>query len=311
MHQAAAKKYKLVKKSRPKIAVLGGDERELMIMEALLKRGWQVTAYGRPATVLPAGVAHSAQASQALEGVTGVILPAPPLRDGGRLYNAEGIEITAAAEDFAKLPAGTPVLAGVLSPFIRQVGATYSLRLIETLELDEIANPFAIATAEGALAIALSATGDVLHQGRALIIGYGRIGQALAPRLQGLGMEIFIANRGAERLNRAAQDGFATVSWPVWPSTALRCNFIFNTAPQLLLDSTVLPQLKQDTVIIDLAASPGGTDFNLAQSLGIQALLAGGLPGKYAPRFAGAVMAASYPRLLEQHLKPATQEGAR
>jgi len=299
----ADRKYKLSKKIWPKVAVLGGDGREMMVAEACVQRGWQVAVYGRPAAILPAQVQHAAQAGEALSGASAVVLPAPPVRDGGRLYNAEGLELTVAEEDFACLPAGTPLLAGVLSPFIRQVGARYQLHLIETLELDEVALPFAVATAEGAIALAIGATGNVVDQEQALIIGYGRIGRALAPRLRGLNMAVMVANRGVPRLTQAAGEGFATVSWPGWPAATRDCAFIFNTAPQLLLDSTVLPLLKCDTVIIDLAATPGGTDFTLAKSLGLQAMLAGGLPGKYAPCFAGKVMAEFYPRLLEQHLK--------
>jgi dipicolinate synthase subunit A len=304
VREEAIAEHKAAEQAPPKIAVLGGDKRELLVMGALLARGWRVAAYGRPAAVLPAGVEYCAQAALALNGAAAAILPAPPLKDGGRLYNAEGLELALAAEVFACLPAGAPLLAGVISPWLRQVGAAYELRLIETLELDEIALPFAIATAEGALAVALSAGEGVLAQQRALIIGYGRIGRALAPRLRGLEMEVLVANRGAQRLEQAAAEGFATVSWPSWPAAAPGCAFIFNTAPHMLLDAGVLPLLKQGTVIIDLAAAPGGADFALAHKLGIQAQLASGLPGKYAPRFAGAVMADIYPRLLQQHLLP-------
>lgn len=278
-------------------------------MEALLRQGWRVAAYGRPAELLPVGVKACLTDRQALEQAQGVILPAPPVRDGGRLYNAEGLEITIDEAAFAQLKPGTPVLTGVISPFSRQLAAAYGLNLIETLELDEIALPFAIATAEGAVAVALTATGDVLDQGKALIIGYGRIGRALAPRLRGLGMEVIVANRGAERLMQAAADGCDTVSWPNWPVAAANSSFIFNTAPHLLLDRSVLPRLARETVIVDLAAAPGGTDFKLAEQLQVKALLASGLPGRYAPRFAGAVMAEFYPRLLETALEIAEKGG--
>ena len=286
-------------KTAPKVAVLGGDTREVMVMQALLNKGWQVAAFGRPAAKLPQGVEFCKHSGLALADAAAVILPAPPLRDGGRLYNAEGLELTVNSDDFAQLPAQTPILAGVVSPLLRQIGAAYKLKLIETLELDEIALPFAVATAEGALALALTATDDVLFKSQALIIGYGRLGKALAPRLQGLGMEVVVANRHAERLQQANLAGFTTVSWPSWPQAAQNSKFIFNTAPHLLLDATVLSHLAKDTVIIDLAALPGGTDFTLAEQLSLQAILASGLPGKYAPRFAGAIMAEFYPCLIE------------
>lgn len=274
-----------------------------MVMEAMLRQGWQVAAYGRPAERLPQGVQVCRTDKEALAAAQAVVLPAPPLRDGGRLYNAENLEQTVDVESFAQLERNTPVLAGVVSPLLRQIGREYDLRLIETLELDEIAVPFATATAEGALAIALTANGDVLDQGKALILGYGRIGRALAPRLKGLGMEVVVANRNLERLTQASRAGFSTVSWPTWQNAARSSSFIFNTAPHLLLDADVLAHLPQECVIIDLAATPGGTDFTRAEQLGIQAILASGLPGKYTPHFAGTVMAEFYPLLIESALE--------
>lgn len=41
---------------------------------------------------------------------------------------------------------------------------------------------------------------------------------------------------------------------------------IFNTVPALVLDETVLKGLPQETLVIDLASRPGGTDFEAAKT---------------------------------------------
>ncbi len=286
----------------PKIAILGGDNREMMVAAALANKGWQVFVYGREPQALPAKAIYCTRTDAALKDALAIILPVPPLRDGPRLHNAEGLELTVDAADFGLAKKNALCLSGVISPYLQQISLTHNLHLIETLDIEEIAQPFAKATAEGALSLALNANQDILYRKKALIIGYGRIGKALASRLQGLDMQIYIANRNQLRLSEAEADGFTTLSWPSWIKESINCDYIFNTAPYLLLDAQVLPQLKQNVTIIDLAANPGGTDFALASKLGINAILAAGLPGKHCPLFAGKILAEIYPKIIIDHL---------
>jgi dipicolinate synthase subunit A len=49
-------------------------------------------------------------------------------------------------------------------------------------------------------------------------------------------------------------------------------------------------KVNKDAVIIDLASSPGGTDFEAAKELGIKASIELSLPGIVAPRTAGEII---------------------
>ncbi|MEG2213259.1 MAG: NAD(P)-dependent oxidoreductase, partial [Clostridiales bacterium] len=160
------------------------------------------------------------------------------------------------------------------------------------------ADPLALAPAEAALAGAIGAGEGVMRAAECLIVGYGRIGRELAPRLAALGAHVRIANRGNDRLEAAKTAGFAVIEWGDWIQTAATSNYIFNTAPALLFDSSVLQKLNPQTVLIDLASAPGGVDWQTADLLGIQAVQALGLPGKYAPGFAGLVLADVYEQIL-------------
>ena len=48
---------------------------------------------------------------------------------------------------------------------------------------------------------------------------------------------------------------------------AAAADVIFNTVPVLLLSETVLKALPPETLVIDLASRPGGTDFDAAKRL--------------------------------------------
>ena len=45
--------------------------------------------------------------------------------------------------------------------------------------------------------------------------------------------------------------------------------------------------MRRDALILELASAPYGVNFDRARAHGIQTILAGGLPGKYAPEAAG------------------------
>lgn len=70
----------------------------------------------------------------------------------------------------------------------------------------------------------------------------------------------------------------------------------------MVLPRSYLRQLSRDTVIIDIASGPGGTDFTAAQQLGLKAIHALSLPGRVAPKTAAAILVKTVPRLLENLL---------
>ena len=304
VHLMFTEKIKLRQdKKVPRIAVMGGDKRELILIKKLVSEGFEVAAFAVSPTELADGAIFCEEAIEALQYAMAVVLPAPPLGETGELYTADGNPVTLTEEDFAWLSPGTPVVCGVVSPYLKKIGDKFDLNLHEMLELDEIAIPYSLPTAEGAIAIAIAEDDGVLENRTALILGFGRIGQTLAPRLEGMGMDVIITNRNAKRRDIARLLDYNTVDWQEWPISAARADFIFNTVPAMLLDAPVISGLKKTVIIIDLAARPGGTDFEAAAEQGIKAILAGGLPGKFAPGFAGEIMANVYTNLLKNILQ--------
>lgn len=117
-----------------------------------------------------------------------------------------------------------------------------------------------------------------LHGASALVVGYGRIGMALAPRLRALGMQTEICARRCETRALAQMQGFSAVPVSALAQRAAAADVIFNTVPVLLLSETVLKALPPETLVIDLASRPGGTDFDAAKRLGIRVVWALALP---------------------------------
>ena len=56
---------------------------------------------------------------------------------------------------------------------------------------------------------------------------------------------------------------------------------VVNTVPSLVITEDIIEKMSKESLIVDIASSPGGTDFVAAQKYGITAKLALGLPGIY------------------------------
>ena len=121
-------------------------------------------------------------------------------------------------------------------------------------------------------------TARTLHGTAALVIGYGRIGMALAPRLRGLGMDVTVCARRCETRALAEMQGVRRCADGTAPGCGKGSLVIFNTVPALVLDETVLKGLPQETLVIDLASRPGGTDFEAAKRLRTRVVWALSLP---------------------------------
>src|SRR5699024_7365838 len=141
----------------------------------------------------------------------------------------------------------------------------------------------AVPTAEGAIQVAMEEMDITLHGSNAIILGYGRIGRALAKMLQGIGVNVYVEARDVTDLAWIKNNGY----YPV-PLKKLQCylskmDVIFNTVPVVILDQALLNQLQKDSIVIELASKPGGVDLDFAEKSDVNVIQAQGLPGKVAP----------------------------
>jgi dipicolinate synthase subunit A len=136
------------------------------------------------------------------------------------------------------------------------------------------------------------------------VIGFGRTGKALALLLKGLHSHVTVVVRDEVDLARVWVAGYRPVLMHNLRDAIRSADLIFNTAPAMVMPRSVLERAQPDAVLIDLASTPGGTDFATASELGISARLAPGLPGIVAPVTAGRIIA----DMVLRHLNPVRRE---
>ena len=145
----------------------------------------------------------------------------------------------------------------------------------------------AIPTAEGAIQIAMEELPVTLHEVRTLVVGFGRLGRALVPRLRGLGARVWVCARRYEQQAAAEGMGAGVEGMDRLPDWLCGYDLVINTVPAPVLGVEELSALKEGALVIDLASRPGGVDMQAAAALGVRVVWALSLPGKVAPVTSG------------------------
>lgn len=283
-----------------RVAIIGGDRRQQVLINQLVQMGVIIHVVGLPVD-LHQQVREYTTIHEAIQGVDAILLPMPGVNDDGKVHAPfSKATLLLTPELVQKIPVNTPIFVGVAKPYLKQLLMDH--RLLEIAEMDDVAIPNSIPSAEGAIQIAMEQLPITIHGSHAYVLGFGRVGVTLARMLAGIGAQVTVVARKTKDLARIEEIGYQPLEFSELMNQLSQADIIFNTVPEMVLDSQVLQMVRREALIVDLASTPGGTDFKAAANLGINAILAPGLPGKVAPLSAGLILAQVIPKLLEQEL---------
>lgn len=192
-------------------------------------------------------------------------------------------EIVEPARLLPLLRPGQKLFGGSIPEQVQRQAEAAGAVVYDFMQMEEVALKNTIATAEGAVCEAVSLSPLNIRDSRCLILGFGRCGKTLGETLLGLKARVTACDRDQERLALAQILGCACLQASPPAPILSSFDFIFNTIPAPVLDSSLLSRVKPGAVIIDIASAPGGTDFAACSRLGIPARLCPGLPGRYSP----------------------------
>ena len=175
------------------------------------------------------------------------------------------------------------LIAGTIAPDVYELANDEYIEIVDIMKREELAVLNTIATAEGAIEIAIANTNKILHGSNVLVLGFGRIGKVLARKLAGLSTKVTCAARKEEDLAWIKAYGHKGININQIDKNLSEFDVIINTVPQMILTAEKLGYVKQECLLIDLASNPGGIDKKVAKEKGLQLIWALALPGKVAP----------------------------
>jgi dipicolinate synthase subunit A len=272
-----------------RLAVVGGDEREQQIARLAASEGAQVSAFGFP---WPeggiAGVVHAASAAAAMNGANYALFPIPGIAADGSLYAPSASAPIMPDETLLRhLADGAHLILGAADERLRVAAAAAGASIHEYEDDEELMLERGPAIVEGALQQAIANTHVTIHASSVAVVGHGTIGSLLARTLVLLGAHVTVVARNPVQRAAARAAGANAKPLDELSTVAARSAMLFSTVPAAVVGRDSLARMAPGSLVMDLAAPPGGIDLAAAQELGLVSVWARGL-GRRAPVTVGA-----------------------
>lgn len=289
-----------------KIAVIGGDARQLEIVRKLTEQHALLSLVGFEQL----DHAFTGATKEKIDNVDfvnmdAIILPVKGTDLKGHVETIFSNEkIFLSKELLEKTPEHCTVYSGITNDFLNSIIKDSNRSLVQLFNRDDVAILNSIPTVEGTIMMAIQNTDTTIHGSNVIVLGLGRVGMSVARAFHGLGAKVKVAANQSEHIARIIEMGLTPVHLEDLPLAVEEMDICINTIPHLIVTPTVIDKMPLHTLIIDLASKPGGTDFSYAEKRGIKALLAPSLPGIVAPKTAGNILAEVLSQLLYEQLQP-------
>ena len=270
-------------------ALIGGDMRQVYLAEALADSSRKICYYALSSSPTeghcsPKSCLTSAASLQEACALSSrIVCPIPLSADGIHLNQKKLADGPTLEKLLTMLHSGQLFFAGAIPSEFKEAAEKKGINVYDLMEVPSLSYFNTLATAEGAICEAISTSPINLHKSRCLILGYGKCGSTLAHYLKGMSCHLDIITRDPLEQSQAALTATHVDGLEALEDRVMAYDFIFNTIPALVLTAPLLKKMKPQVTIIDIASAPGGVDFTAAKQLQLSAILASGLPGKYAP----------------------------
>lgn len=285
------------------VLIIGGDARYLEIIDALCKREANIYLIGyEKISFQQANIFQLQDAEVDFTKMDAIILPVHGTAPDGKVTSSYSTKHFTLTKEMLQATAKHCVIyTGITNDFLDE--ATKNRQLEVVFARDDVAIYNSIPTAEATLQLAIEHTTTTIHRANVIVLGFGRVGFTVARLFKNVGANVTVAVRKDTDIARITEMGMKPILIKDLREEIADNTICMNTIPSLILEKKVISAMNQNTLIIDLASAPGGTDFEFAKEKGIKTVHALGLPGKTAPKTAGKIIAKTIISLMEHHSK--------
>ncbi|HEO8418962.1 dipicolinic acid synthetase subunit A [Niallia sp. FSL W8-0635] len=285
-----------------KIAVIGGDARQLEIVRKLTEQQAILSLIGfEQLDHAFTGATKEKIDNVDFSKIDAIILPVKGTDLNGQvdtIFSNEKVFLT--KEILEKTPEHCTVYSGITNEYLNLLIKETKRKLVQLFDRDDVAILNSIPTVEGTIMMAIQHTDTTIHGSKVIVLGLGRVGMSVARTFHALGAKVKVAANQSEHIARIIEMGLTPVHLDDLQIAVEDIDICINTIPHLVVTSEVIEKMPLHTLVLDLASKPGGTDFQYAEKRGVKALLAPSLPGIVAPKTAGNILADVLAQLLAE-----------
>jgi len=273
-----------------KIAVIGGDARQIFCARKLSLLGFETALFGFDKYKDDIGCCtRCALEDEAKYSFDTFLLPLPSCSDGVTLSTPLSEHTLTLDKLFEDTNKDTLILYGKSSA-VKKKCTEKNVLCVDYSERADFQTANAVPTAESALAIAINELPVTLCGQSCIVTGFGKIGKVLCRLLYAFGAKVTATARNSADLALIRAHGYNAVHTDKIETVLCDNRVIFNTVPYPVFNSGILDRIHPDSLIIDLASRPGGVDFESAKKAGLNVIWALSLPGKNSPVSAGNIL---------------------
>lgn len=269
-----------------KFSVIGGDLRTINLTKMLSDDKNEVYVYGMEKSEdieNDRKIIKCNTLDRAIEKTHVIIGSIPFSRDDEEMY-ASFSENTIKIDDLVKNNCKEKIfIAGNISNEVKSKLEKSFGKVIDIMKQEELVVLNTIATAEGAIEVAIQNTDKIIHGSKVLILGFGRVAKEVANKFDGISAKVTCAARKNTDLAWIKALGYEGVNINELGEDLKEYDIIINTVPQMIIDKEEMKYMKKNILLIDLASTPGGINTEDAQKMNLKFVWALALPGKVAP----------------------------
>src|SRR5690625_5298557 len=275
-----------------RIALIGGDQRYKQVIHRLAKNNAELFVDGFSDIEFHLSNIYQCSVHKIdFRFIDGIVLPVLGMDEYGEIELSYPVGKAILTEKMIQsTPKHCTIYTGTATNYLKNVVRKSNRDLVILFERDDVAIANSIPTAEAIVQIAMENTDTTMHDSHVLVTGFGRIGMTIARVFYQLGAHVTVAARSHADFARIKEMRMNSVHIHNVSNVIGSTSICINTIPHIVLPKEILYKMGKETLIIDAASKPGGTDFETAEELGIQAIHALGLPCKVAPKIAGEII---------------------
>ncbi len=284
--------------------VVGGDLRNVKLASILEKDGNKVSCFGlENSTEISENekIEKATDLKSALDKADIIVGPVPFSKDGENLNASYSNENILLSDLITKSNKNKIFISGSIQDKIKKNLDENYLYVIDVMKREELAILNTIATAEGAIELAIKNTEKILQGTKVLILGFGRVAKILAIKFSLLSCSVTCSARKISDLAWIKAYGYSALNINEMLYDLKDFDVIINTVPQTIIKEKELKHMNPNVLLIDLASYPGGIDGKRAESMGLKFVWALALPGKVAPVSSAEFIKETIYNVLEEH----------
>lgn len=264
-------------------SLIGGDLRLTNLAKTLANDSNQVYVFGMEKSkdiFDDVRIKKCKSIDEVIEKSNTIVTSIPFLKDKQEVYATYSDEKIHLDNLIEKAHKNKTIIAGSIPNEAKEKLEHSYGKVIDIMKEEELVVLNTIATAEGAIDVAIQNTEITIHGSKVLILGFGRVAKEVANKFHGLSAKVTCAARKKSDLAWAKALGYEATNIYNLREDLKQYDIIINTIPQMIIDKEEMQYMNKNVLLIDLASSPGGINTKDAQKLKLKFVWALALPRK-------------------------------